>query len=426
MAFLAAFYYGFPANKMVVIGVTGTTGKSTTVKMIGEILEESGARIGWLSSLSIKVLDKERINPYHMTMLGPRALQKELQDMKKKGIHYAIIEVTSEGIKQHRHLGINFDVLVFTNLAPEHIESHGSFENYKNAKLTVFRELGRSKKKNFAWLDKNPQPKIIVANLDNEHAEDFLKNKADRKYGFSLETIEALPEKTKLLRAESFRMKENGSSFVLDSTHFDIPLLGEFNIYNALAAITTARALKIDFLTAKHALAKIKIVAGRMEKVDNDKGLNVIVDLAHTPDSLKQVYEALRKSYFLVPGLKNMICVFGSAGGIRDKWKRPVLGEIAAEYCDKAFITNEDPYDEDPQKIIKEIAEGFKKKDKELGKDFAIIEDRREAIRAALSSAKKGDLVILTGKGTEATMVLNEGSMPWNERKVTEEEIGKL
>ncbi len=428
VAALAAVIYSFPSNKMVIIGVTGTGGKSTTVKMIGTILEEAGFPVGWLSSLSLKILTKEWLNPYHMTMLGRFKLQQNLKKMLKKGVHYAVIEVTSEGIKQFRHIGINFDLLVFTNLSPEHIEAHGSFENYRNTKLKIFTRLHSQKRKKLAWLDKKPQEKIIIANLDDKNAQYFIKKKADKKYGFSLSPqLQDTPlQDIKILAAKSLHTDESGSSFVLDGTKFDIPLLGRFNVYNALAAIIVSRALGVDFLTARKALAKLKSIQGRMEKITAPQGFNVIIDLAHTPDSLKQVYETLRKAYFLVPGFKNMICVLGSAGGVRDKWKRPVLGEIAGEFCDKTFLTNEDPYDENPQKIIREIEEGLKKKGKKLNRDYFKIEDRRRAIEEALKAAKKGDLVVLTGKGTEATMVIGNKKIPWNERKVVEKALKRF
>jgi len=425
VAILAAFLYGFPSNKMIVIGVTGTGGKSTTIKMIGEILTEYGLSVGWLSSLSIRILDKEKINPYHMTMLGRFKLQKHLKIMLSKGVHYVVVEVTSEGIKQFRHIEINFDILVFTNLSREHIEAHGSFEKYRDAKLKIFKKLFSQKRKKLAWLEKK-QEKIIIANLDDENVDYFIEQKADKKYGFSVKEINALPKKIKLLKIISYKLNENGSTFTLDSTKFDLKLLGEFNIYNALAAITTARALGIDYITAKHALLKIEEVPGRMEKVETGKNFSVIIDLAHTPDSLEQAYEALRKAYFLVPGFKNMICVLGSAGGGRDKWKRPVIGEIAGEFCDKTFLTNEDPYDEIPKDILKDIEEGLKRKNKVLGKEYFKIEDRRKAISEALKSAKKEDLVVITGKGTEATMVISNKKIPWNEKKVVEEELKKL
>ncbi len=425
VAILAAFLYGFPSNKMIVIGVTGTGGKSTTIKMIGEILTEYGLSVGWLSSLSIRILDKEKINPYHMTMLGRFKLQKHLKIMLSKGVHYVVVEVTSEGIKQFRHIEINFDILVFTNLSREHIEAHGSFEKYRDAKLKIFKKLFSQKRKKLAWLEKK-QEKIIIANLDDENVDYFIEQKADKKYGFSVKEINALPKKIKLLKIISYKLNENGSTFTLDSTKFDLKLLGEFNIYNALAAITTARALGIDYITAKHALLKIEEVPGRMEKVETGKNFSVIIDLAHTPDSLEQAYEALRKAYFLVPGFKNMICVLGSAGGGRDKWKRPVIGEIAGEFCDKTFLTNEDPYDEIPKDILKDIEEGLKKKNKVLGKEYFKIEDRRQAISEALKTAKKEDLVVITGKGTEATMVIGNKKIPWNEKKVVEEELKKL
>ena len=424
LAVLAAFYYHFPANKMVVIGVTGTGGKSTTVMMIGRILEEAGWKVGWSSSLTLKIGKEERLNPFHMTMLGRFKLQRLLATMVKRGIQIAIIEVTSEGIKQYRHFGINFDIAVFTNLSREHIEAHGSYENYRAAKGKLFKKVGLGSHKRLKEFGR--LKKTIVVNVDDKESDYFLNFPAEVKIGYSLKGKFFTRKDVKVLAVKNFKLREDGSQFILNGTPFELKLLGEFNIYNALAAIATTRALNVDYLTAKKALAKITQVPGRMEIVKTDKGFNVVIDLAHTPDSLRQAYQTLKKAYFLVPGLKNMICVFGSAGGLRDKWKRPVLGKIAASYCDFTFLTNEDPYDENPLKIIKEIAQGLKKEGKKENKDFWIIPDRREAIRAALKKAKKGDLVVITGKGTEATMVIGSQTIPWNEKAVVEQELEKI
>jgi len=425
LAIFAAIIYHFPSNRMIVVGVTGTGGKSTTVKMIGKILEENGSAVGWLSSLTLKTKDKEWANPYHMTMLGRFKLQKYLSEMVKNKIRYVIVEATSEGIKQFRHIGINFDILVFTNLSKEHIEAHGSFEKYRNEKLKIFKKLSKQKKKKLNWLEKS-QEKIIIANIDDENADYFLRPKADKKLGFSVNEIKFATKNLEIIKTEFQKSDENGSMFKLGSIDFELKLLGSFNIYNALAAITTTATLGVDYLTSKKALLKIIDIPGRMEKVGTNKEFSVIIDLAHTPDSLEQAYKTIQKSCSLVPGLKNMICVFGSAGGGRDKWKRPVMGKIAANYCDKIFLTNEDPYDESPGDIIRDIEKSIIEKGKKKNKDYHIIEDRQLAIGEALKSANKGDLVMITGKGTEATMVIGDKHIPWNEKEVVQTELKKL
>ena len=425
LAIFAAIIYHFPSNNMIVVGVTGTGGKSTTVKMIGKILEENGSAVGWLSSLTLKTKDKEWANPYHMTMLGRFKLQKYLSEMVKNKIRYVIVEATSEGIKQFRHIGINFDISVFTNLSKEHIEAHGSFEKYRNEKLKIFKKLSKQKKKKLNWLEKS-QEKIIIANIDDENADYFLNNEADKKIGFSVNEIKFATKNLEIIKTEFHKSDENGSMFKLGSVDFELKLLGSFNIYNALAAITTTTALGVDYSTSKKALLKIIDIPGRMEKIETNKEFNVVIDLAHTPDSLKQAYKTIRKSYSLVPGLKSMICVFGSAGGGRDKWKRPVMGKIAANYCDKIFLTNEDPYNENPEDIIKDIEKSVVEKGKKRNKDYYIIEDRQLAIANALKSANKGDLVMITGKGTEATMVIGDKHIPWNEKEVVQTELKKL
>jgi len=425
LAIFAALIYRFPSRKMIVVGVTGTSGKSTTVKMIGKILEENGSSVGWLSSLTLNVGKEEWANPYHMTMLGRFKLQKYLSSMVKNDVRYAIVEATSEGIKQFRHLGINFDILVFTNLSKEHIEAHGSFENYRNEKLKIFENLSHQKRKQLRWMDE-AQEKTVIANIDDENADRFLKYNANKKIGFSAGNIKFATKDLEIVKIDSYETNENGSVFKLGSTDFELKLLGKFNIYNALAAITTTSALGVEYLTAKKALLKLDDVPGRMEKIETNKDFNVIIDLAHTPDSLEQAYKTIQKSYSLVPGLKNMVCVFGSAGGGRDKWKRPVMGKIATGYCDKIYLTNEDPYGENPKNILGDIENGIKKEGKKKNKDYFLIEDRRLAIASALKSANSGDLVMITGKGTEATMVIGDKRVPWNEKEVVKQEINKL
>ena len=245
LAIFAALIYRFPSRKMIVVGVTGTSGKSTTVKMIGKILEENGSSVGWLSSLTLNVGKEEWANPYHMTMLGRFKLQKYLSSMVKNDVRYAIVEATSEGIKQFRHLGINFDILVFTNLSKEHIEAHGSFENYRNEKLKIFENLSHQKRKQLRWMDE-AQEKTVIANIDDENADRFLKYNANKKIGFSAGNIKFATKDLEIVKIDSYETNENGSVFKLGSTDFELKLLGKFNIYNALAAITTTSALGVE------------------------------------------------------------------------------------------------------------------------------------------------------------------------------------
>jgi len=379
LPFLGALIYGFPSKKLILIGVTGTNGKTTTTEMIREIFEKAGKKIALLNSVRFKIGDKEEINKLRMTMPGRFFIQRFLKRAVKEGCEFAILEVTSEGIKQHRHRFLNFKVAVFTNLAPEHIEAHGSFEKYREAKEKFFQAT----------------KEIHVINVEDENSDYFLKFPAKRKITYGLKK----------------------GDINLENTKIKLKIPGRFNIYNALAAISVAISQGIDKDFAIKVLEDFKGVSGRMEEVIS-KPFRVIVDYAFTPNALEKVYQTLRTSNFQLPNSK-LICVLGACGGGRDKWKRPVLGQLAAKYCDEVIVTNEDPYDEDPWQIIEQVASGTK------GKARKIL-DRREAIRTALKLAKEGDIVIITGKGCEPSICVKGKKIPWDDRKVVKEEFEKI
>jgi UDP-N-acetylmuramoyl-L-alanyl-D-glutamate--2,6-diaminopimelate ligase len=382
-AFLGAFLYRFPSKKLKVIGVTGTNGKSTTVQLITKILEEAGFKTASLSSIQFKIKDKKWPNTLRMTMPGRFQIQKFLRKTVNSDCQYAVLEVTSEGIKQYRQAFIDFEVAVFTNLAPEHIEAHGSFENYKKAKGKLFQATKG----------------IHVINLDDENADYFLQFPANKKYTYGL----------------------NQGSVNIQNTQFKLKLLGEFNILNSLAAISVGLSQGISLEVCQKALEKVEGIPGRMELVIS-KPFKVIVDYAITPNALEKVYQIMKKSF----NPRKMICVFGACGGGRDKWKRPVLGELAAKYCDEIIMTNEDPYDEDPYQILSMIKSGISKSQFPTSNFYEIL-DRRRAINKALSLARTGDTVIITGKGSEPSICLAGGKrIPWDDRKVVKEEFKKL
>jgi len=404
-ALFSALFYFFPSRKIKVIGVTGTKGKSTVVELLAKIFEEAGEKVASFSSIKIKIGKEERTNALKMTMPGRGELQKFLKKAKEKGCKIAIIEVTSEGILQHRHRFIRFEASVFTNLSPEHIERHGSFEAYRKEKIKLFKAT------------KN----IHILNLDDKNVDHFLKEKAKEKWGF---TIEGRKKKgVKVVEAKNLVYLPFGAKFKIEKEEFKINLPGKFNVYNALAAIATSLSFGVSLSVIKKALLKVKGIPGRMEIVIKEP-FWAIVDYAHTPDSLEAVYSTLKK--FLEKKQlfsSRLICVLGATGGGRDKWKRPKMGEIAGKFCDVAIVTNEDPYDEDPQKIIEEVAKGVIKQNKKVLK----ILDRREAIKTALSLAKRNDIVVITGKGCEPWMCVEKGKkIPWDDRKITKEEFEKI
>ena len=410
LAYLAVFIYGYPSNKMIVIGVTGTSAKSTVVNLIGKILEQAGFKVGLTTTFNFKIGKEEKINKNKMTMLGRFALQKLLKQMYKAGCQYAVIETTSQGIKQYRHLGINYDVGVFTNLSKEHIESHGSFEKYRKAKQKLFQHLSKCKRKK---IDKKIINKVSVINLDDENKEYFLKFKVDQQYGYTCEGNSL--KDIKVVSAENIRAMSDGSEFIVNDVNFKLNLLGKFNVINALSAICVALSQNIDLNICQKALAKVEQIPGRMEVV-NKQPFTVIVDYAHIPDSLEKVYQTLKN----LENQPRLICVLGSAGGGRDKWKRPIMGQIAEKYGDEIIITNEDPYNEDPEQIIDQIISGIKNK-----KAIKIL-DRKEAIRKAINMAREGDIVIITGKGCEPWIMGPKNQrIAWDDRAIVKEVLNE-
>lgn len=420
LSLLAALWYRRPSEEIIVIGVTGTKGKTTVTHLIAKILEEAGFKVGMTSTVAFKIGGQEWLNPLKMTMPGRFLLQKLLRRMVSVGCEYAVVESSSEGVIQFRHRHINFDAMVFTNLAPEHLERHGGFEGYKRAKLELFRHLAESRRK---IINGKSIPKIIVANGLDEYAPEFLNFDVEKKaVFFSAAKNSDFGEKIASFEARDARSDFSGISFKVGSASFSSPLPGRFNIENCLAAVATASMLGIKSEPAVSALAKVKLVPGRMEAIAEGQDFSVIVDYAHEPKSLAALYETVKDW-----PKGRQIQVFGSAGGGRDKSKRGTLGEMAARACDIVVVTNEDAFDENPEEIIRQISDGALKAGKVLGKDLFTIVDRREGIKKALTAAQKGDLVLVTGKGTEQKMVLGGGkSIKWDDREVVREELKNL
>ena len=414
LSFFGALACGFPSRKIKVIGITGTNGKTTTANLAAAILEAAGYKVGVVSSIKFKIGQQEKENTLKMTMPGRSVLQRFLKDAVKARCDYAIIECTSEGVLQHRHRFIKWQTMVFTNLSPEHIERHGGFVNYRAAKGEYFRAC------------KN----IHIINTDDENVEYFLKFSSEQKlcYGFDNLKIKKLEiGNWKFIKAANLQMDENGIKFSVDNKPFALNLIGGFNASNALAAIGVGLSQSVSLEVCQKALAKAGGVPGRMEEIISQP-FRAIVDYAFTPNALEQVYATLRPTN---QPASQLICVFGACGGGRDKWKRPVLGQIAAKYCNEVIITNEDPYDENPMDIINQVAEGVKGAKRlitcKAPSALQKILDRREAIRKALEIAKSGDTVIITGKGCEPWICAANGKkIPWDDRHVVREEFNKI
>jgi len=396
LASLAAAWYKHPSRELIVIGVTGTKGKSTVTELINRILETEGYKVASLSTIQFKIAGEGNRNLYKMTMPGRFFVQRFLRQAVTAGCTHAVVEMTSEGAKQSRHQYIEMDALVFTNLTPEHIESHGSFAKYKDAKLSLAQRVASSGK----------QPRYLVANADDEHGADFLNFPVEYKLPYSLKDL-------------SFHsLHKESVSLVFGDTTIRVPLIGLFNVYNILAAITLTRALGISLLTIDKALRDIPPIAGRVELFstpkDADKQVTAVVDYAHTPDSLEKLYQAF-------PNTKK-ICVLGNTGGGRDTWKRPEMGAIAEKYCDQIILTNEDPYDENPRVILEQMQKGIK----DLSK-VEIIMDRQLAIKTALAQAPSGSYVLISGKGTDPYIMGPNGTKtPWSDAEIVRAEIAAL
>ena len=390
----SALYYRFPSRSIAVIAITGTKGKTTTAELISAILEQHGEKTAIASTLRFKIGTEIKPNLLKMTMPGRGQLQKFLREAVKACCTYAIVEMTSEGAKQFRHRGIELDALIFTNLAPEHIESHGSYEKYLEAKLEIMKQLSRSTKQN----------KMIVVNGDDRVAHHFLAAKVPKRLVY------------KLADAKPYTVSEHGVTLRFRRENISSALPSLFNLYNILAAATVTAELGIPLPTIRQAIEGVKLVRGRMERIEAREinpqwpDFAVIVDYAHTPDSLREVYQTFTG--------RPIIAVFGGTGGGRDNWKRPVMGTIASELCRLIILTDEDPYNEDPEAIVKTIIRGIKKT------PYKIIMDRREAIRAALKEAKAGEVIIITGKGTDPYIMGPRGTKtPWDDATVVREEL---
>ena len=413
VAVFAAIYFGRPSEKMVVIGVTGTSGKSTTAAMLAHIFNVSNKKCGYISTVNF--FDGKTIhqNKHGLSMPGGWLMQKQLALMLRNACKYAIVECTSEGLGQNRHLGINFDAAVFTNLTQAHLLAHGSFGNYQKAKSLLFSGLERGGNKSFF-----PQ-KIIVANLDDPMSGFFLSFPASKKFSISFSGLSA-PDADKVFSAwiieagPPIKFEVDGQSFVLD-------LLGEFNAKNAGLAATAAFAFGVDLKQSASALKSFLGVAGRMEAVPNALGIKIIVDYGCEPASFKSALEAT----VMLPHTR-LIHVFGSTGGHRDVSKRFEFGNISAQYANIIIITNDDVYSSDPMDIAKNIESGIKAF-KLSRPEYEIILDRKTAIARALVLAREGDTVLITGKGSERFLVLPQNKrIEWDDVSVVKQEIAKL
>lgn len=387
---LLAIRYHFPAKKLTVIAVTGTKGKSSVTEMLAACLTEAGHVVATSSTIHFRIGSETRPNLFKMTLPGRGFIQHFLAEAVQQGATHAVIEITSEGALQYRHLFLSLNAVVFTNLEREHLESHGGMEPYFQAKLRIGKALVRSHKR----------PRAVIANEESEYGRRFLALPVEKSIPFSLET------------AQDRELSDNQVSFTLEGTSFVVPHPGAFSIRNALAAAKAAQFLDVPLAVSARALRKLTRIPGRAERIEEEQDFLVVVDYAHTPDSLRALFEAYPNH--------RKICVFGSTGGGRDTWKRPEMGGIAEKYCAEVVLTNDDPYEEDPQQIVDAVASGMTKK--------PYVElDRRKAIARALTLARPGDVVLVAGKGTDPYLMEAGGTKtPWSDAAIVREELRKL
>jgi UDP-N-acetylmuramoyl-L-alanyl-D-glutamate--2,6-diaminopimelate ligase len=410
LADLAAEVFEHPTRKLKLVAVTGTDGKTTTVHLVSDVLEAGGERTGFATTVDFKVADHVWANDTRQSTQEAVEIQEFFAELLVAGGTWGVLEATSHALALRKLRGCEVDVAVFTNLSPEHLDFHGTLQSYLEAKGILFEMLGQSADKGV--------PKTAVLNADDPHWQYLV----DRAGGASVITygIDAHADvQGTVLSADAsgsrVRVEARG-----ETIEIALPLVGRFNVHNALAAIAAGLAAGVPLAKARDALQRARSVRGRMERVDCGQPFTVIVDYAHTPESLDKVLGLLRP---LTKG--RLIAVFGSAGE-RDRAKRPRLAEVAAKHADFFVITQEDPRLEDPAGILAEIEAGATAAGKARGADYAVIDDRREAVRDALRRAQAGDTVLLAGKGHEGSIIVGEEKRPWDEAAAARDALREL
>jgi len=400
-AALAAFIYGKPAKNLKVIAVAGSKGKTTTAHLIAHLLEKAQKKVALISTASLKIGKKEKLNDLKMTTPPSFFLQKFIKEAVKEGCQYLVLEVSSHALKQFRTFAIPFETIVLTNLFPDHLEYHPSKEDYQKTHLKLI----------------NPNLKYLIFNGDDPDIKKIFSFplKKAQKISFGLD------EKNDLL-AQKINLTEKGISFELKTKKGSIlinsPLLGKFNLYNLLGAAAFAISQNFNLSFIKEALESFSGAPGRGEVIETQKKFKVIVDYAHSPNSLKSLFEALK------PVKKRKVIVVFGACGERDPKQRPLMGEIIDKNSDYFILTNDDPYSEDPEKIAKDLLSGIKRK--KLNENLFKILDRKKAIEKAISLAQENDLVLILGKGAEQWQVFKDKKIPWDDRKIVKEILQKL
>ncbi|SHE38776.1 UDP-N-acetylmuramoylalanyl-D-glutamate--2,6-diaminopimelate ligase [Caldanaerobius fijiensis DSM 17918] len=390
MARIAANFYGHPSKDFVLIGVTGTNGKTTVTNIIRWVLRNLGYSVGLIGTINI-AMDDEEIPSIHTT---PESvdLQRIFKEMKDRGAHYVVMEVSSHSLALHRVDQCDFDVAVFTNLTQDHLDFHKTMEEYMKAKMRLFKMTKKS-----------------IVNVDDDYSDFFVQQANKPLYTYGINGGDFRARNVVMTNGVEFDLYHSG--FI---TPIKFPIPGKFSVYNALAAIATLSALGFPVPNIAESLSTFPGVKGRCELVNCGTPYKVVIDYAHTPDGLENILKSVREFT-----INRLIVVFG-CGGDRDKAKRPKMGEIAIRYADYTIITTDNPRSEDPQAIISDILKGINGNEDK----YKVIVDRKEAIKYALGMAKEGDVVLLAGKGHETYQILRDKTIPFDEREIVKSIVG--
>lgn len=433
MAPISDYFYDSPSKKLVIIGVTGTEGKSSTVSFIWQLLRLCGKKAGFISTVEYSFGDEAIANPQHQTTPEAPIIQHHLNKMLENGCQYAVIESSSHGLspKTNRLGNVLFDCGVFMNVTLEHLEFHKTFEQYKKDKANLFRLLDCHDHIKEIAGEKLTIPSFGVVNLEDPSAKYFIDSTKKQVYGFTTQgkagkaatnkevDLPEIPENTNYFEGLNICAEKEGISFDVniyentdknETLQLTANLPGAFNAYNIMASIIAVS--KLTNLSYQEVASKVKDVApikGRMTVIEQNQPFEVIIDYAHTPSSFETIFPPIRKRC-----KGKMIALFGS-GGERDLTKRPLQGKIAASYCDTVILTDEDPRGEDSVELLKMIAVGSQEQGKKLDEDLFIIPDRKKAIRYAFSIAKENDIILLLGKSHENSIIYKDYVMPYDE-----------
>jgi UDP-N-acetylmuramoyl-L-alanyl-D-glutamate--2,6-diaminopimelate ligase len=398
LAELSGRFYGNPAKKLKLIGITGTNGKTTIAYLLESILREAGHKVGLIGTVETRI--DGRSVPSTLTTPESLELQGLLDQMLKAGVTHVVMEVSSHSLAQYRVWGVEFDIAIYTNLTHDHLDFHHTMEEYLEAKKQLFRQLKESG--------------IAIINVDDAYSKQIAEQVPGEVLFYGIKEAKHEMRSTKQsefdIKLRSYDIKLDSMQVVIDTTMLKTPLTGMFNIYNILAAFQAGLALNLSRDKIKAGIEKAR-VPGRFERVEAGQPFPVIVDFAHSPDSLMKLLETVR------PFTKGkLILVFGCSGD-RDREKRPIMGKIAAELADRVFITTDDPHSEDPQVIIQDILKGITNYALRITNET----DRRKAIEMALGQAQKGDLVLIAGRGHEKYQDFNGKKVELDDREVVRE-----